>query len=284
MTEMESTYNQILGRFSVRRYLQQTLQPSQLTRIEESISSAEALDLNNIFSCQLYKYDSQNKSSGAMGIYGRIFHAPYFLAPSITGDIKSLVDLGFRSQQIVLDLWQMGIGSCYIGCVHQQKRVINLLDLPKSTRVVSMVAFGFSAEDQSKYLYQKVSQAFTRSKQRLEYNELFLDGTISHFANLSKDNKDIIEAGRQSPSATNAQPWRFRINQEFFEISAVRKSISRLYDMDQEYTLHDVGICMANMSRAASALGSEIHWEFCPIAEHDPKKIISPVARYRITR
>ena len=284
MTEMESTYNQILGRFSVRRYLQRTLQPSQLTRVEEYVSSTEALNLINIFSCQLHEYDSQNKSSGAMGIYGRIFRAPYFLAPSITGDIQSLVDLGFRSQQIVLDLWHMGIGSCYIGCVHQQKRVINLLDLPVSARVVSMVAFGISAEDQSKYLYQKVSQAFTRSKRRLEYNELFLDGSITHFANLSKDNKDIIEAGRQSPSATNAQPWRFRINQEFFEISAVRKSVSRLYDLAQEYTLHDVGICMANMSRAASAVGRKIHWELYPITEHAPQEKNTPVARYRITQ
>ena len=282
MTEMESTYNQILGRFSVRRYLQQTLQPSQLTRVEVCISSVEALDLNNIFSCQLFKYDSQNKSSGAMGIYGRIFHAPYFLAPSITGDIKSLVDLGFRSQQIVLDLWQMGIGSCYIGCVHQQKRVINLLDLPKSTRVVSMVAFGISAEDQSKYLYQKVSQAIARSKRRHEYGELFLDGSLPYYKDLPEEIKAIIEAGRQSPSATNAQPWRFRLDQEYFEISAVRKSISRLYDLDQEYTLHDVGICMANMSRAAKALGSKIHWELCPIREHTPQEKITPIARYRI--
>lgn len=178
MKEMESAYNQILSRFSVRRYQQKNLPLPLLTRIEEFVSPVDALDIHNVFSCQVYENDSQKKSSGAMGIYGRIFNAPYFLAPSIQGDITSLIDLGYRTQQIVLDLWREGIGSCYIGCVHQQKRVIGLLDLPKSARVVSMVAFGIPAEDQSKYLYQKISQAFTRSKRRLEYNKLFLDGSL----------------------------------------------------------------------------------------------------------
>lgn len=279
---MTFEYDQIINRFSVRRYQQAEFEVSLLHVIEKITKHTDSLRVNDTFSCGIYKYDSRLKTSGALGFFGKIFHAPYFLAPSITGDIQSLVDLGFRTQQIVLDLWREGIGSCYIGCVHHQKHVIDLLDLPKSARMVSMVAFGIPAENQSKYLYQKISQTFAHSKRRIDYDGLFLEGSLPYFAGLSEELKAIIEAGRQSPSAINSQPWRFRINQGYFEILALRKSISRLYDHAQEYTLHDVGICMANMSRAARALGTEIHWELSPIASDDSQEKKTPIARYRI--
>jgi hypothetical protein len=279
---MTIEYDQIINRFSVRRYQQAEFEISLLDVVEKMTKNTDSLFGNDNFSCGIYKYDSRLKTSGALGLFGKIFSAPYFLAPFTLGGTDKLLDLGFRTQQIVLDHWLEGIGSCYIGCVHQQKRVIDLLDLPKGTRVVSMVAFGTPAENQSKYLYQKVSQAFTRSKQRLEYGELFLDGSNLNIEDFSVDTKKIIEAGRQSPSATNSQPWRFRINKEYLEIFAMRKNTSSLYDLDQEYTLHDVGICMANMSRAARALGKEISWDLYPIADQNPKEKNIRVARFKI--
>jgi hypothetical protein len=279
---MTIEYDQIINRFSVRRYQQAEFEISLLDVVEKMTKNTDSLFGNDNFSCGIYKYDSRLKTSGALGLFGKIFSAPYFLAPFTLGGTDKLLDLGFRTQQIVLDLWREGIGSCYIGCVHQQKRVIDLLDLPKGARVVSMVAFGIPAENQSKYLYQKVSQAFTRSKRRLEYGKLFLGGSNSNFGDSSADTKNIIEAGRQSPSATNSQPWRFRINKEYFEIFAVRKNISSLYDLDQEYTLHDVGICMANMSWAARALGKKISWDLFPIGDQNPGEKNMRIARFRI--
>lgn len=279
---MESAYNQILERFSVRRYQPRMLESSVLEGIDGYVSAAQGLDDSNSFSCNVHIYDIRDQTSGALGVYGKIFQAPYFLAPVIQGEIRSLVDLGFRTQQIVLDLWKVGIGSCYIGCVHQQNRVSDLLDLNKNERVISMVAFGIPAENQSKYLYQKVLRTFARSKKRLNYEELFLEGSLPHYADLSDESRDIIEAGRQAPSATNSQPWRFGITQGYFEIYAVRKLIGRFYDLDQEYTLHDVGICMANMSRAANALRKEIQWELFPVVGQDRRDKILPIARFRI--
>lgn len=279
---MDFEYDQIIDRFSVRRYQQTGFDVSRLMEIENFACHPESLRENDSFSCGVYKFDASSKTSGALGIFGRIFAAPYFIAPFIIGETDALLDLGFRTQQVVLDLWQEGIGSCYIGCVHQQKRVIDLLDLPKSARVISMVAFGIPAKDQSKYLYQKVSQVFARSKWRLDYKDLLLEGSLQYYADLSEIIKKIVEAGRQSPSATNAQPWRFRISQEYFEIFIKRKSVGSLFDLDQEYTLHDAGICMANISRAAKALGKMINWELFPIADQNPKDGMIRIARFRI--
>ena len=275
-------YDQILSRFSVRRYLPDKLGQQRITEIRSLSSSRMVLYLKTVFSCDIFEYDLKSKTSGALGAFGRIFNAPYFLAPYTVGDTNSLTDLGYRTQQIVLRLWRWGIGTCYIGCVHHQKRVKELLALPSDARIASLVAFGISAQDQSKYVYQRISQAFARSKKRLEYNELFLDNSIEKYYQLSEDHKKIIEAGRQAPSATNAQPWRFKIEGDYFVISANRKSVSKVYDPNQEYVLHDAGICMANISLAGESFGKKIDWELLTDMNEPLSEQRIRLARYKI--
>jgi len=275
-------YDQILSRFSVRRYLPDKLGQQRITEIRSLSSSRMVLYLKTVFSCDIFEYDLKSKTSGALGAFGRIFNAPYFLAPYTVGDTNSLIDLGYRTQQIVLRLWRWGIGTCYIGCVHHQKRVKELLALPSDARIASLVAFGISAQDQSKYVYQRISQAFARSKKRLEYNELFLDNSIEKYYQLSEDHKKIIEAGRQAPSATNAQPWRFKIEGDYFVISANRKSVSKVYDPNQEYVLHDAGICMANISLAGESFGKKIDWELLTDMNEPLSEQRIRLARYKI--
>jgi len=275
-------YDQILGRFSVRRYLPDKLDRQRINDFKSLSSSGGVLQLKNVFSCDIFEYDPKSKSSGALGAFGRIFNAPYFLAPYILGETNPLVDLGYRTQQIVLVLWRGGIGTCYIGCVHHQKRVEELLALPADARIASLVARGIPAPDQAKYVYQRISQAFARSKKRLGLNELFIDGSIEKYNQLSEDQKKVIEAGRQAPSATNAQPWRFKIDGDFFVILVNRKTFSKVYDLNQEYVLHDAGICMANISMAGHSLGKKIDWELLT----DTNKLYSEqqisLARFKI--
>ncbi len=187
---------------------------------------------------------------------------PYFFAPFIIGKKNNLIDLGFRTQQIVLFLWNRGIGSCYIGCAHRQNQVKKLLKFPDGCNIISFVIFGLPDTNQSLRLYQKLALIFTRSKKRFSFEELFLGNPLPK--NISKSNiiMKILEAGRLSPSATNAQPWRFEIKDEKFIIYAHQKKVANIFDLEQGYSLHDTGICMSNMSQAAEALGTEIHWNW----------------------
>jgi hypothetical protein len=260
MQKIQDTYKNILSRHSIRRYQHDSFGEEELILIEKSSNRLQSLDSKNIFSIKIFKYQPEATSGKALGGFGRIMNPPYFMLPSITGDDYSLVDLGFHTQQIVLDLWTKGIGSCYIGCAHRQNQVRNLLGLSKNINIISFLVFGLPDKNQSLRLYQKLSSFFTKSKQRLDMEELFLENSFSESLKKNILFVKILEAGRFAPSATNAQPWRFKIEENRFIIYSHQKIVANLYDRKQGYSLHDTGICMANMSRAAQSLDTVIHW------------------------
>jgi len=279
---MVNEYDKILSRISVRRYKTAKLAQTELSELKEFICQIRGLIFENNFICNIYDYGGEEGISSVLGTFGKIFRAPHFLAPYITGIIHSSLDLGYRSQEIVLELWKKGIGSCYIGCIHNQRRVKNSLHLPENATIISTIVFGFPSEDQSKYLYQKISQIFTRSKSRLEPSRLFINHTNFKQVLQNEIFNRIIEAGRYAPSATNTQPWRFDIQDDWFIMYAKRKTIGKIYDLDQEYIFHDTGICMANMSHAAQALGKQLNWELLEIGDQLIKNNLLPVARFSI--
>jgi hypothetical protein len=260
MKTKQDLYQNLLTRQSIRLYKHNPLGEEELLRIRNLADTVEPLDKKNKYSLLVLEYQPDNPDGKALGGFGRIMTPPYFIAPFITGTFQSLVDLGFRNQQLVLDLWNTGIGSCYVGCAHRQKQVKKLLDVSDQKRIISFVIFGLPENDQSLRLYQKLSRFFTKAQKRFSYNELFLDHHLPEKILKNSLMEKILEAGRFAPSATNAQPWRFEIKENQFTIFAHQKTIANIYDIEQGYSLHDTGICMANMSKAAQALGMTISW------------------------
>ena len=56
-----------------------------------------------------------------------------------------LIDLAIATENMVLAAWDLGIGSCWIGAYNEQK-VKELLDVPRSLRVVSLLTLGYPDE------------------------------------------------------------------------------------------------------------------------------------------
>jgi len=234
---------------------------ADLSKIIDLSKKIISLSANNDFFIQIFNYLPDTPSGKALGGFGRIMKPPYFFAPYISGGTDSLVDLGFRTQQIVLEMWNRGIGSCYVGCAHRQIRVKQLLDISGQARIISFVIFGEPDTNQSLRAYQKISQFFTRSPKRLSFEELFIDKKLPSILRKDYVFKKILDAGRQAPSATNSQPWRFECKNDKFTIFAHQKKLANIYDLQQGYSFHDTGICMANMSMAAKALGKKFKWQ-----------------------
>jgi len=258
----QDIYKHLLARHSIRRYEPDLLGENELLKIKKASEVIDSLDRENIFELKIFEYQPETSEGKALGGFGRIMKPPYFFAPFITGGINSLTDLGFRTQQLVLDMWNNGIGSCYVGCAHRQNRVKQLLNISDQARIISFVIFGQPATKQTLRFYQKISQFFTKSKKRFSFQELFLDNQYPEKIKRNSLLKKVLEAGRFAPSATNSQPWRFEIKDGRFTIFAHLKKIANLYDLKQGYSFHDTGICMANMSKAAIALGKKIRWHW----------------------
>ena len=258
----QDIYKHLLARHSIRRYEPDLPGENELLKIRKASEIIESLDRENIFELKIFEYHPETSEGKALGGFGRIMKPPYFFAPFITGGINSLTDLGFRTQQLVLDMWNNGIGSCYVGCAHRQNRVKQLLNISDQARIISFVIFGQPATKQTLRFYQKISQFFTKSKKRFSFQELFLDYQYPEKIKRNSLLKKVLEAGRFAPSATNSQPWRFESKDGRFTIFAHQKKIANLYDLKQGYSFHDTGICMANMSNAAVAFGKKIRWHW----------------------
>ena len=258
----QDIYKHLLERHSIRRYEPDLLGENELLKIRKASKVIDSLDRENIFELKIFEYQPETSEGKALGGFGRIMKPPYFFAPFITGGTNSLIDLGFRTQQLVLDMWNNGIGSCYVGCAHRQNRVKQLLNISDQARIISFVIFGQPAAKQTLRFYQKISQFFTKSKKRFSFQELFLDYQYPEKIKRNSLLKKVLEAGRFAPSATNSQPWRFESKDGRFTIFAHQKKIANLYDLKQGYSFHDTGICMANMSNAAVAFGKKIRWHW----------------------
>jgi nitroreductase len=56
-----------------------------------------------------------------------------------------LIDLAIAIENMVLTAWDLGIGSCWIGAYNERK-VKELLDVPRNLRVVSLLTLGYPDE------------------------------------------------------------------------------------------------------------------------------------------
>ena len=256
-----SNYDKLLSRRSIRTYKPLLIGDDVFNQIEGFFSTAFPIDSDNQFKNKIFVYQSDSIEGKALSRLGRIMNPPYFMAPHIYGDSLPLVDLWFRTQQIVFQLWRLGIGSCYIGCAHKKDRVVKTLELQEKAKMVSFVVFGYPDDTYYRNAYQKITGIFMGNRVRLLFDELFIGNALPDFLVLNQSFVKIIEAGRFAPSATNSQPWRFAVSNGQFIICARHKKIAKIYDLQQGYSLHDTGICMANMSLAAKALGLTINWK-----------------------
>lgn len=269
MNDQQNSAACIFERKSIRQYRPDSIQADLLARIHEWACGAQGLDQSHHFFVDIHDYDPRDERSKAVGGFGRIMSPPHFLVPYIIGGKQALIDLGFRTQQIVLEMWRQGIGSCYIGCVHRQKRVKKALDLPPEAVIGAFIAFGVPDWNQPERLFRQISRLFTHSHRRKPLRDLFLDSGWQAVEAESSILRHLLEAGRYAPSAMNAQPWKFRIEDGRLAVFAKISDASRIYDLKQDYPLHDAGICMANMSIAARAWGCEAEWDLSETQRFD---------------
>ena len=55
------------------------------------------------------------------------------------------IDCGIAGEHLVLRATEMGIGTCWIGWF-KEKRIKDILDIPRRVRIVSLVAAGYPRE------------------------------------------------------------------------------------------------------------------------------------------
>ena len=205
----ESLYTQILTRRSIRRYEPRPLSADDLARLQVILDNLQSLDRNLVMKIKLYNLDKDLNLVDLVGAYGHLVSPPHMLVPVVPAVDHTLTEQGYRLQQVCIHLLALGIGSCFVGSLGRQKELQQKLDLPDDNLSGALLALGYPAQSFTGGTFNLLVRRAAGSHQRLSVEKLFFNDSFSNPSLPPDSLSNFIEAGRASPSAVNAQPWRF---------------------------------------------------------------------------
>ena len=225
-------YEAIFVRKSVRNYSMEGLSTQVLDKIR--VHYQELTSLFGNIDTDIAILDNRKGQQKMLGLFG--VKAPYYLAFYSEEAPRSLMNMGYMMEQMVLYMCSIGIGTCYMGS-NRVKKSQQTLD---GKKLVGIVAFGKSKGSH----VRKQSEA-----KRLSLEEL------SIFTEVPRQwMKQFLEAARLAPSSMNSQPWRFVVYDNRIHIFSKKHSLEQLRKWDEV----NFGIMFANMMVVAEELWLDV--------------------------
>ena len=158
-----SLYDLILSRRSVRRYKDKEIPKDVLDKIVE-VGRQSPSAANR----QPYRFIILDDSKLKQGLPGR-FSRFLTKAPVVIigcANINALltgkwatIDTTIALENMILAAWSLGLGSCWIGSFNE-KKVKDLLKIPKDWKVVALVTLGYPAETPKARKKKPVNELF----------------------------------------------------------------------------------------------------------------------------
>lgn len=277
-------YQAILNRRSVRRYRPEPLGKESLDRIDDILAHVTPLIPDNRFRVMRRDVITGEDLIAAMGGYGRILTPPHYMVPMMIGDRLPLVDLGYRMEQLAIQMVQLGISVCFIGSLNREDNVRIRFRLPSEARIGAFLIFGRAAESVTGRTINAVIRRASGGSNKLGADRIFYSGSFDQPSPPPKSLVKMIDAGRRAPTANNAQPWRF-LWQDGALYLFLRRDNPR-YGTQPDlhaYRYFDGGACLSNMVMAMDALNYEGDYVLLPgtrIPVPDHPRSLEPLARF----
>ncbi|MBL4930749.1 nitroreductase family protein [Clostridium paridis] len=220
----------IYKRKSIRKYVPYNISQSDFGDVENLVNNVQSLYSEIQMKITLIKegIKIQEISKGIIGSYGKI-EAPHYMV--ITSEEKEgyLENIGYTLEQIVLELADRGIGTCYIGGSIKKELLKDIMEIPSNQKPIIVVAFGYPANEPE--LEIKELENFKRKA---------LEDII--IGNYEEKFREIFNLVRVAPSAINLQPWRLYVNENSIDLYAnkgniLTKGLSHFSELDSGIAL-----------------------------------------------
>jgi len=257
-------YQTLLQRRSIRRYDPRPINAADLHKVSHSNAAIQPFISNINVDMQLHDINHELDLVKLVGAYGHLVSPPHAVLPTSPDEPFALVEQGYRMQQMVIHLYNQGIGSCYLGSIGRQTQIQSRFALPRSNLTGALLAIGYPAEGLPGRTFNTLFRNAIGSNKRLPLEDIFFSGSFDNPTTPPEHLNPLLEAARFAPSAVNAQPWRFLLLDKVLYLFVTRKN--KKYGISgQNYALFDGGICMANITLAMQALDINASW--LPITE-----------------
>jgi len=157
--------NIIKERFSVRKYADKPVEEEKLSlileaaRLAPSASNAQPWRFYVVKDREKIRKLSVDMPLGSHLVINKFIAEAPVVVVATAGPIDLLhkvasfiinkrwyyMDVAIALEHMVLTAWELGIGSCYIGWF-DEKKVKNLLDIPKGEEMIAMLTLGYPKE------------------------------------------------------------------------------------------------------------------------------------------
>jgi nitroreductase len=216
----EKIYQSIFRRKSIRKFKDELLEQKQLNKIRDFLESRAGLYAD---------IKVENKIVSKEEIISLLpIKAPHYLLFFSEEEEGYLNNAGFILQHLDLYLSAEGFGSCWFGLAKAKKEIAEQSDLS----YVITLAFGKAEEK----LHRENISEFDRK-------------TIKEIRDKALHD-ELIEAARLAPSATNNQPWYFKVNENRIDVYLEKANFLKKIFYKKMNQI-DIGIAAAHLKLAA---------------------------------
>ena len=223
-------YDEIFKRKSVRNYKKEKLSTAELNKIKEFIDQTKVLDEKINFEVKMVNSDDVKSLIP--------IKSPHYLQFFSEKKGDHLLNAGFILQQIDLYIAANDLGSCWFGMAKPKKEII----AESNYEYIITLVFGKAAE--------KSSRQSIEDFDRKELSEI-----------KEGDNyKDLLKAARLAPSATNGQPWYFKVEKNKIHVYQTELNFLKKYFYKKMNRI-DMGIALAHLWLAANEKDYDFNFE-----------------------
>lgn len=246
-------FENIKKRQSIRTFQKEELDGITLKEIENILNREHKTPFGSTPYFQMLDIMDDNlKEIGKLTSYGVIKGARHYLVGYCKGDDSSIMDYGYVMEKIILDLNYMDLGSCWLGLTFRSSFISKVLNLPESSVIPAISPVGKRHHHMS--MTDRLVRTIARSHKRLEHSDLFFSKSnhlLTSLEEIDDKTKQILEAVRLAPSASNKQPWRVVVDGNYLHLYWNKNEKYNAMIKGFNIQALDMGIALAHIEEAA---------------------------------
>lgn len=255
----------IRRRISVRRYDGQPVASEVLAQVLEA--GVESVPLIPEIAVRFHLFEEGPRVADRLSPISRtriLFgSAPHFIVAISKERPGFMENLGFRMEQMILCATALGLGTCWIGGMFEEKVVKELLgEEAQGYRVVALTPIGHPDPSWWGRAARQLIEAGTAYRgRRRPLTEIVFDGEWGIPWQGEGPLREVLELTRLAPSWANTQPWRFIVDGR--RVIAAADTTPRWGNIRQgkAYYRLDTGIAMSHFFLSGRELGWEGEWQ-----------------------
>ena len=269
----------ISRRKSVRKYDDQPLAGALRAKVKALLARERTGFFGGRPRFALVEREAAREEKGAkLGTYGFIKGARSFVAGAIARRPGAEEDYGYALEAIILELTDLGLGTCWLGGTFSRAEYGRLLSLADDEFVPAVTPVGFAAERRG--ALERLVRWGAKSDSRLPWERIFFDHAPDSPLTREEagDYGEVLEALRRAPSASNKQPWRVLCCGDCFHLFLKPTPGYRKLVAATDLQRIDIGIAMCHFEAASKALNLPGSWR-----EDAPKDAPPELGGYVVT-